>query len=612
MTGLPEYFVYIFPYATLILLGWWFFGYAKAYSLTENRLSWVLKGPKKLLDFEKSGRLTKRDVLPMLLITLVAGTIAFLNLGKTTAPQTFYMVDRDGIVLEMEQEMKIVHVFYYTGGNHGDDDTIHYTLEFSTDGVNYRTQPNMLQEHSQTYQWRFAKLDDSQELTKYIRLSAVNKPLEMGELCIVAEVEDAKSLWLPVSFGDAGALFDERNIIPKNGNYLNGTHFDEIYHARAAREILIGREIYEITHPPLGKEIIAAGVQIFGMTPFGWRVMGALFGVLMLPLMYLLLKQLFDSTFVATCGTLIWAADFMRFTQTRIATIDTYNVFFVLLMFIFIHRWLTLPKEATLWQSLPVLFMCGLSFGLGAAAKWSSIYAGFGLVAIYVLNLYRRRENKGYVFGTLAVSLVFFIAVPAVVYALAYIPYVKGGFTLTGLWNAIKDNQIYMFNYHTGLVDTHSFSSTWYMWLVDARPINYYYSRSGETLSQIMAFNNPLLSWGGLVAMVFCAVDIFKQKSFKALFIVIAYLSVFLPWVAVSRLTFAYHYFPASMFLVLAICYVFWRFMESAPAFAKKRIVGFTAVTVLLFVMFYPLLSGAEVPYWYAKNFLKWLPSWAI
>ena len=34
------------------------------------------------------------------------------------------------------------------------------------------------------------------------------------------------------------------------------------------------------------------GVWLLGMNPFGWRFMGALMGVLMLPLMYLLVKQL--------------------------------------------------------------------------------------------------------------------------------------------------------------------------------------------------------------------------------------------------------------------------------------------------------------------------------
>ena len=69
------------------------------------------------------------------------------------------------------------------------------------------------------------------------------------------------------------------------------------------------------------------GIQLFGMTPFGWRFRGALTGVLMLPLMYLLAKQLTHDarlSFIAMC---LFALDAMHFTQTRIATIDSYAVF---------------------------------------------------------------------------------------------------------------------------------------------------------------------------------------------------------------------------------------------------------------------------------------------
>lgn len=71
---------------------------------------------------------------------------------------------------------------------------------------------------------------------------------------------------------------------------MNSTYFDEIYHARTAWEHLNGVYPYEITHPPLGKIIISIGIALFGMTPFGWRFSGTLFGVLMLPVIYIFAK----------------------------------------------------------------------------------------------------------------------------------------------------------------------------------------------------------------------------------------------------------------------------------------------------------------------------------
>jgi len=48
---------------------------------------------------------------------------------------------------------------------------------------------------------------------------------------------------------------------------------------------------YETTHPPLGKIFIALGILVFGMVPFGWRIVGTLFGVAMVPVMYMFGKR---------------------------------------------------------------------------------------------------------------------------------------------------------------------------------------------------------------------------------------------------------------------------------------------------------------------------------
>ncbi|MDT2263872.1 hypothetical protein P7H12_10120 [Paenibacillus larvae] len=93
--------------------------------------------------------------------------------------------------------------------------------------------------------------------------------------------------------GNAGyRLFDEQKDAPYEPTYLNGTYFDEIYHARTAYEHLHQIEPYESTHPPLGKIFISAGIWLFGMNPLGWRIVGTLFGVGMIPLMYAFGKRL--------------------------------------------------------------------------------------------------------------------------------------------------------------------------------------------------------------------------------------------------------------------------------------------------------------------------------
>ena len=108
------------------------------------------------------------------------------------------------------------------------------------------------------------------------------------------------------------------------------------------------------------------------MTPFGWRFVGTLFGVLMVPLIYIFIKNLFGKRITAVLGTLLFTFDFMHYVQTRIATIDTYGVFFTILMYYFMYRFISNDfRDRPLKQLVP-LALSGISFGLGIASKWTA------------------------------------------------------------------------------------------------------------------------------------------------------------------------------------------------------------------------------------------------
>ena len=102
----------------------------------------------------------------------------------------------------------------------------------------------------------------------------------------------------------------------------------------------------------------------------------------------------------------------------------------------------------------------------------------------------------------------FFVLVPGMIYYASYYPYgaARGlhgaGMYFTREYAAIVlENQRFMFTYHAGLVATHPYSSRWWQWLLDLRPILYYLSYGDGTVSTIGAFVNPLLCWGGLLAL---------------------------------------------------------------------------------------------------------------
>ena len=559
----------------------------------------------------------RKDWIALGVITAVYAVVAFAGLGSTRAPQSFlhYPDGNQYALIDLGEEREITAIRYYTGLVAAD-----YTLEFSTDGESWTPQvkedgtTGMTQTYSQLFRWCDAVLNEDNGPVRYIRIIS-SREQYLGEIALYG----ADGTLIPADeFTVASGcenLADEQDLVPERTTYKNGTYFDEIYFPRTALEMIQNIWPYEITHPPLGKAIISLGIRIFGMTPFGWRFMGVLFGVLMLPVLYVLLKKMTGATVLASCGTVIFAFDFMHYTQTRLATIDTYAVFFLLLMYLFMYLWLTEPegRRRLLWLGLS-----GLSFGLGAASKWVCLYAGAGLglewAVYWIMRFVREKKDALRPFGrNVAWCLLFFVLVPAAVYYCSYWSYAPSQ-GVTGLFRLFKpgyakivlDNQKYMWNYHSDLVSTHPYSSKWYQWLLDIRPILYYLEYFGDnTKSAIGAFTNPLLCWGGLLAMGGMGWLAVRDGDEKAVFILVGYVANLLPWVLISRLTFAYHYFPCTVFLVLALVRIFADLRRRSEKW-PVQVGAFTAVCVGLFVMFFPVLSGVRASMDYTSFFLKW------
>lgn len=76
--------------------------------------------------------------------------------------------------------------------------------------------------------------------------------------------------------------------------------------------------------------------------------------------------QLMKRTRWAALSALLLTADCMHFTQTRIATIDSFPVLFMMVMFLFMARWMQMSfYHQKLWKTLVPLFFSGVFMGLG-------------------------------------------------------------------------------------------------------------------------------------------------------------------------------------------------------------------------------------------------------
>lgn len=577
----------------------------------------------------KNHKMTRTDSIILTVIVLVYSIFAYTNLGDTKAPQTYYKPDMgDAFVITLENPSDISGIAYYCGiGDVGKHPGIQ--LSHSNDGKNWTRFADNDCTLNSVFKWEYKAYDKFN--AKYIKGVPNSTDYTIYEIGFFSpqgtklKIDSVQG----ISNTNYKGMTDEQELVTNTPTYMNGTYFDEIYHPRTAYEHLNLMPYYETTHPPLGKLIISLGIATFGMTPFGWRCMGTLVGILMLPIFYLFLKRIFGRTRYAVMGTLLFAFDFMHFSLTRMATIDSYPVLFIICMYYFMYRFYTTAKEnlktiaGSLKKPYIYLLLSGISMGLGCASKWIAVYASIGLAVEFFVIMYvlkqSLKDTEGFVFlpffiKTCLLCLVFFVAIPFTIYLLSYLPIsMTEGYG--NLFEAMANNQKYMLNYHSGLNDTHPYSSPWYSWPFVYKPMWAY--RAPETsvaenqIGCISIFQNPFLSWISIPAFFYSLYAGFKKKDFRVLFLAIGLLSQYLPWAVISRYALQYHFFATLPFMIIFFIYAICDIEKRLPRFGYVSS-AVTALCLVMFICFYPVISGTPVSRFWADTILTWFNSWVF
>ncbi|MBQ8617163.1 MAG: phospholipid carrier-dependent glycosyltransferase [Clostridia bacterium] len=611
----------------------------------------------------------RADWAIMLMLTAIYGVVGFWGLGDTKAPQGGYTSTAadEYVVIDLGERHENFHIYYYGGVSE-----TAFSVAESDDGEHYKEPVDCKYLIGDCYKWQAVRqpvYDDYGTVTdvtsgmlpfsgRYLRITFEGAASALWE---VAAVDENGNVIPPVSaqayngvegrMSDPQTLIDEQNTVPAVPSYMNSMYFDEIYHARTGYEHAHGQSTYETTHPPLGKVLMGICIDLMGMTPFAWRFAGALCGVLMVPAMYLLAKTLLRSTAWSSLCTLLLAADCMHFTQTRIATIDSFPVLFMMLMFLLMARWMKMSfYHQRLRDTFVPLALSGVFMGLAIASKWIGCYGAVGLAVLFFSRFYqlwrqsvyaKKHENEDPAFAraaalfkahgikTILACFVFFVFVPIAIYVASYIPYLApyGGFK----WNAatfkrLWDAQTLMLDYHANLVAEHYFASPWYEWPLIVKPMWYYAAdfKGAGMASSILSFGNPAVWWTGLAGILFVLGYSVYRNALPALgalagrededdrampIICVAFLSGYLPWVLVSRLTFIYHYFASVPWIIIATALGLKYLSRHRRRLSYVLAAVLSVAAVVLFVAFYPLASGVEVPRAWCDA-VAWFDGW--
>lgn len=625
------------------------------------------------------------DWVLMLSVTVIYAVVALWNLGSTKAPQNPWKstANNESVILDLGDHYDDFSMLYYCQVSYND-----FSVATSEDRSAWSEEYWAEMAQGQCFRWKYlspywtnesgkrtytsaTSLDGVQKLSgRYVRVTAQQIGLILNEvifrdssgtLISATVVDHLNANEDSPLLTDPQALLDEQDTLEGEPSWYNSTYFDEIYHARTAYEHLHGTAPYETSHPPLGKVIMSWFIGLFGMTPFGWRFAGAFAGILMLPVMYLMGKQLTKRTDMAFAAMTMMALDCMHLTQTRIATIDSFPVLFILLSYFFMARFMQRDIVLEpLKKILPDLALSGFFMGCGIASKWIGVYAGAGLAVLYFWTCARhlrlscdaarllRASPLSWVQGeTLRLRdqislrrilllclwcVLFFIVVPCVIYLLSYVPYFAYAHKENFLdyLDMVLRTQQGMFDYHStpGLGMDHPFYSPWYEWPLIKRPMYYAMAQfmpEGYSCA-IFCFGNPAVWLTGLAGMAVTLGVWFKRHCYVLegsdstvhlfsdcwymvpAFILVGLLAQFLPWVLVPRGTYIYHYFASVPFLILGTMMMLYWISKRLPRVGRAVLIAYLVVCLIMFIGYYPYASGMTTPTWwldFMKQFLR-------
>ncbi|MET7484222.1 phospholipid carrier-dependent glycosyltransferase [Streptomyces sp. NPDC005538] len=443
--------------------------------------------------------------------------------------------------------------------------------------------------------------------------------------------------------------------------------------------IAIPSDAAYVVHPPVGKYVIGLGELIFGFNPFGWRFMTALLGTLAVLMLCRIGRRLFRSTFLGCVAGVLMSLDGLAFVMARTSLLDGVLMFFVVGAFgcLLIDRdraraklAAALPVDAdgrvrpdahtadTLflgWR--PWRWLAGLMLGLAIGTKWNGLYIMAAFLVMTLLWDVGARKVAGARNAYVAVlkydlGLAFVATVPVAVtvYLTSWIGWIvsptngkggyfrnwaatdgKGGFWshflpdwVRSLWH--YEHEVYEFN--VGLHSPHTYMSNPWSWLVDGRPVSYFYEspspgsdgcpvNAGEKCArEVLAIGTPMLWWAACFALLYVLWRWAFRRDWRAGAIACGVAAGYLPWFLYQDRTIFFFYSIVFLpFLCLAVAMLIGAIIGPPGSSDTRRVTGAVGAGVLVllitwnFIYFWPLYTGTALPIdqWRSR---MWLDTW--
>lgn len=398
-------------------------------------------------------------------------------------------------------------------------------------------------------------------------------------------VKDAYSIW---HLGYEGTWAQNANASFVRGNFST-----------------LSPEASFVVHPPLGKWLIATGMELTGpASSWGWRLAVALAGIATVFLLCRLVWRLFPSPLLVGLAGLFLAIDGVGITESRIGLLDGFIGFFALAAVYCIVRDRQSQREriARLLEGTaagalapkagwrPWMISAGVLLGCACSVKWSGLYllATIGIMTvIWDGTALRAVKAKVWKLETLVSrgwgNFMRLVPVAGVTYLLSWFGWFmnptayKHGWAAAeraagrGSWlpDSIADFIEYhraIYEFHVGLSTPHSYMAKPSGWLLQMRPTSFYW-QSNETLGAdayqcdtrncvraITSIGNIPIWWAAFVAVFVVVAYVALKRDWRGWVVLAGYIGLYLPWFMYwDRTIFTFYTVAFVPFVVLAL-----------------------------------------------------------
>lgn len=371
---------------------------------------------------------------------------------------------------------------------------------------------------------------------------------------------------------------------------------DEVFFVNDGQAYVLGQSYFD-PHPPLGKMQLGMLFTYAGSSPVTWRVMSAVEGALLVPLVWWLVWTMTRKQRAADVVVILLLLDGFLLVDARLGLINIPYILYGLAGLAAIMKALT-ARRPWWWVTA-----AGVLFGLAVSDKWLA-----GTLIVPALLLWCWPRFFGWIhiprrpLWTWPLSLGILLVLPAILYWLVFAVH----FAWLGVPNDFWGLHSQMLDYQLRVpASGDPYGSPWWGWLMMWQPALYWVKAIGGKLQEIWSLPNPWLWWTGSAVVIFNLVRGWRDGPRR--FMNILLLSTWLPFALIHRIMYSYHAIPFSLSALMLLSI----YLEAWTQRRPKIMWAYVGIALGVFLWFAPWYFGFGLSS-QQHHLRRWLPGWYV